>query len=332
MKLKQKVLDYFRTCWSGQIFMKSVSLLVAVCFIINLANLPAYSERHRRTQEDREQIEQVKDEGASQAYYNNAAAGSAVNQNVTGSPTDLSVTSNLSPEIQMMLNQVDLMVNDLNNVIAKTRDGEEFIVGTWDEDQERVITANFGEGSTKDKDGKKRTEDEYTYRVREYFEKGGVKGKKASFISTYGPRAGKGEGGRGKDEDKDASGEDSKSKDGEESTSASQPGNNTETRHGDGVKIPASDGKGREGTRSTEDGSFVRISNVRVTYNIPTKGIKWVSRVFVRAAVYNPYVFTKYSGYDPEVNGYTFQYMRYGLDSGSYPSARSYIISIGANF
>ena len=44
MKLKEKVIGYFQTYWKKNIFTKSVSVLVAACFILNIFNLPAFAE------------------------------------------------------------------------------------------------------------------------------------------------------------------------------------------------------------------------------------------------------------------------------------------------
>ena len=48
MKMKEKIMNYFHRYWRSRVFMKSVSVLVAVCFVINVANLPAYAQSGRR--------------------------------------------------------------------------------------------------------------------------------------------------------------------------------------------------------------------------------------------------------------------------------------------
>lgn len=85
--------------------------------------------------------------------------------------------------------------------------------------------------------------------------------------------------------------------------------------------------------RLVEDCSFLRLSDLRLRYDIPLPGrTKWIRGLFVSAAVRNLFVFTSYSGYDPEVNGFGFDALRWGLDNGAYPSSRTYILSIGAKF
>jgi TonB-linked SusC/RagA family outer membrane protein len=83
--------------------------------------------------------------------------------------------------------------------------------------------------------------------------------------------------------------------------------------------------------RYVEDGSFVRIKNVTLGYNVPYK-IPGVSALRISLAVNNLYTFTKYSGYDPEVNGYGDNPALFGVDLGGYPNNRTYTFSIRCNF
>lgn len=83
--------------------------------------------------------------------------------------------------------------------------------------------------------------------------------------------------------------------------------------------------------RFIEDGSFVRLANVSLSYNIPDK---WLSRIYVRQLkVYvsgqNLLILTKYKGYDPEVSRYKNSDTSHGIDDGTYPSVRGF--TIGAN-
>ena len=83
-----------------------------------------------------------------------------------------------------------------------------------------------------------------------------------------------------------------------------------------------------------EDGSFLRIGDVTLTYSFPKKLARKIgmSGLKVFASVKNLWVFTDYSGYDPEVNtrqGQTGDLMP-SLDYSAYPRNRSY--SVGFNF
>lgn len=70
-----------------------------------------------------------------------------------------------------------------------------------------------------------------------------------------------------------------------------------------------------------EDGSFVRIKNIRLGYNFPSALMKkWrMSNVKLYVNLENVHVFSDYSNYDPE--GSTFQSgYRVGYDYGAYPN------------
>ncbi|WP_316812042.1 TonB-dependent receptor [Pedobacter heparinus] len=78
-----------------------------------------------------------------------------------------------------------------------------------------------------------------------------------------------------------------------------------------------------------EDGSFLRISNVSIGYTLPKKWLNAVkvanARVYVTG--YNLYVFSKYSGYDPEVSVIR-NALTPGVDFSAYPRSRSFIAGI----
>jgi len=87
-----------------------------------------------------------------------------------------------------------------------------------------------------------------------------------------------------------------------------------------------------------EDGSFLRISNVKLGYTLPSKylslGIKSLS---FYVAVDNVWVFTKYTGYDPEVStnqGSTAasSALTSGLDFGAFPRSRTYLAGLTLTF
>lgn len=81
--------------------------------------------------------------------------------------------------------------------------------------------------------------------------------------------------------------------------------------------------------RNVEDGSYIRLSNVSLSYDIPLKKGLFVRGINLGVSVANPWIWTKYSGFDPDVNSYGSVW-RKGADMGSYPSARSF--SFNAKF
>ena len=81
--------------------------------------------------------------------------------------------------------------------------------------------------------------------------------------------------------------------------------------------------------RYVEDGSFLKIKYITLSYdwNNPAK---WLQKINFNFTVNNVYTFTKYSWFDPDVNAGGSNPACPGVDSYSYPSARSY--SLGINF
>ena len=83
--------------------------------------------------------------------------------------------------------------------------------------------------------------------------------------------------------------------------------------------------------RWLEDGSFLRLRNLELGYNIPSKifGSAKISNARVFVSGQNLLTITKYQGLDPDVVGAN-QNFEPGVDNGNYPSSR--IISFGLGF
>lgn len=82
-----------------------------------------------------------------------------------------------------------------------------------------------------------------------------------------------------------------------------------------------------------EDGSFLRINNVTIGYTFPGKSISRLKMTKLRLYVTanNLAVFTKYTGYDPEVS-VSNSPLSPGLDYSAYPKSRSFIFGVNASF
>lgn len=81
-----------------------------------------------------------------------------------------------------------------------------------------------------------------------------------------------------------------------------------------------------------ENGSFVKIKSITVGYTMPKKFMEKlrVNRLRVYASVQNPFVFTGYTGMDPET---TLQKsLTSGIDWGYYPNGRNYMIGLNLGF
>ncbi|MFV0591590.1 MAG: SusC/RagA family TonB-linked outer membrane protein [Draconibacterium sp.] len=86
--------------------------------------------------------------------------------------------------------------------------------------------------------------------------------------------------------------------------------------------------------RFVEDGSFLRIQNISVAYNLPRT---WTSPIGLQnAKIYanlqNVYTFTKYTGYDPEIGSIDQDALMTGIDNGRYPSPRIYTLGLSVTF
>lgn len=83
---------------------------------------------------------------------------------------------------------------------------------------------------------------------------------------------------------------------------------------------------------AVEDGSFLRINNVTLGYSLPEKliGKAHITKCRFYVTAYNPFIFTKYSGYDPEVD--SRGPLSPGVDLSSYPKSRSFIFGLNLAF
>lgn len=84
--------------------------------------------------------------------------------------------------------------------------------------------------------------------------------------------------------------------------------------------------------RFIEDGSFVRIKNITLGYTLPKTIIKGISSIRMSAGVNNLYTFTKYSGFDPEINSYGDNPALFGVDLGGYPNSRTFNFTLRCGF
>ncbi|WP_243388991.1 SusC/RagA family TonB-linked outer membrane protein [Flavobacterium aurantiibacter] len=86
--------------------------------------------------------------------------------------------------------------------------------------------------------------------------------------------------------------------------------------------------------RYVEDGSYLRIQNLTLGYNLPSASISKlkISRVRIYGSVQNLYTFTKYSGYDPEIGSFNQNVLLSNVDNGRYPTPRTYSLGVNIEF
>lgn len=87
--------------------------------------------------------------------------------------------------------------------------------------------------------------------------------------------------------------------------------------------------------RFVEDGSFMRLKNIELAYNVDVakQGLRWLKKLGVYVSGQNLLTITSYSWWDPEVNSSggpnsTTQ----GFDYYSYPNYKSMTFGIRAGF
>lgn len=96
---------------------------------------------------------------------------------------------------------------------------------------------------------------------------------------------------------------------------------------------PSNKINGNFSTRFVEDGSYLKLKNVMLAYSLPLADWKvpYVKSAQLYVSGQNLLVFTKYSGYDPEVNAYGSANSRtQGVDYTVYPPSKS--VTFGVRF
>jgi hypothetical protein len=85
--------------------------------------------------------------------------------------------------------------------------------------------------------------------------------------------------------------------------------------------------------RFVEDGSFLRLRNVSITYRVPKNFIQKfkIDRLDIWLTGYDLYTWTNYSGQDPEVSLSSNIYML-SVDNSSTPKTKRYALGLTLNF
>lgn len=88
----------------------------------------------------------------------------------------------------------------------------------------------------------------------------------------------------------------------------------------------------RVSDRWIEDGSYLRLKNVSLAYDVPKKITDKLKIGGLKAYVtgQNLITWTHYTAYDPEVSSYTGT--KIGVDEGSYPQSRTVIFGVNVDF
>ena len=105
-------------------------------------------------------------------------------------------------------------------------------------------------------------------------------------------------------------------------------------------QISSDNNYGKITSRFVEDGSYIRVKNISLSYNVPDKYLgytKLVKGLRATVGVQNIYTITNYKGYDPEVGSYvgtgsSSNNQASGIDFGRYPLTPMYTATVNVNF
>lgn len=90
----------------------------------------------------------------------------------------------------------------------------------------------------------------------------------------------------------------------------------------------------RNSTRFIENGSYVRLKSLTLSYKVLDSNpmFKTIKKLSVYVTAQNLLTFTKYSGFDPEVNAFGNSATELGIDYGTYPQSRTFIAGLNVEF
>lgn len=86
-------------------------------------------------------------------------------------------------------------------------------------------------------------------------------------------------------------------------------------------------------TQNLQNASFLRINDVSLSYAFKPKSDKYINSCRIYFEVQNAYVFTKYTGFDPEVSSTGgVDVNTTGVDYAAYPKARIFLLGLNLGF
>lgn len=94
---------------------------------------------------------------------------------------------------------------------------------------------------------------------------------------------------------------------------------------------PSSAIKRQQSSRFIEDASYLRLANLKLFWDLGSKflGLNNVNLYF---SAQNLITITKYSGFDPEVNSFSGNDLRQGVDQAAYPTFKRYTLGVNVSF
>lgn len=94
-------------------------------------------------------------------------------------------------------------------------------------------------------------------------------------------------------------------------------------------------GVDQRSSRWVESGSYLRMKNITLSYNLPSSILRSIhfNRLSVYVTAVNLFTITKYTGYDPEVSSFNAGGAGgLGIDLSNYPTSKIYLIGLNLGF
>lgn len=103
---------------------------------------------------------------------------------------------------------------------------------------------------------------------------------------------------------------------------------------GQETSIPKAGFDMRNSSHFVEDGSYLRLKNISLSYNVENNRLSkiGINRLQPFISVSNVFTITEYMGFDPEVNQWGGAGAVQGIDWGTYPQNRSFVVGLNLEF
>jgi TonB-linked SusC/RagA family outer membrane protein len=100
------------------------------------------------------------------------------------------------------------------------------------------------------------------------------------------------------------------------------------------IPRPGSINNVRNSSRFVEDGSYIRLKSITLSYDFLTEKdkVKSFKKITAYVTGQNLLTFTNYSGFDPEVNAFGSSATEVGIDYGTYPQSVTCIFGLNIHF
>ena len=84
--------------------------------------------------------------------------------------------------------------------------------------------------------------------------------------------------------------------------------------------------------RFVEDGSYLRLKNITLNYDVPMRSDNFINSANVYVTGSNLFTWTNYSGYDPEITTFMYDGLIQGVDWNNKPNSRSILVGVNLTF